>query len=177
MNNLYNTIKALRNKEGWSQEEMSNKLNVQQATYCNWEKGKVDITIERLVQISKIFNLPVTYFFDKNIQDLINTLNEKVREADETLKDLLDVNRQNIVELSLPKIPKEPIEHYIEKIEHQEKIIEVQTSDLGGKNKLVEYQEKKLEKYESLMKIIIEYIEKNKKLKPSIIKQIKELID
>lgn len=177
MNKLYDTIKALRNNEGWSQEEMSKKLNVQQATYCNWEKGKVDVTVDRLLQISRIFSVPVTYFFDKNIQDLINTLKEKVIEADETLKDLLSANEQNIIELALPKIPKEPIEHYIEKIEHQEKIIEVQTSDLGGKNKLVKYQEKKIEKYESLMKVVCEYLEKNKKLKPSIIKQIKDLID
>ena len=49
----------LRKKEGLSQEELGYKLNVTRQTVSKWELGQTTPEMEKLVEMSKIFNISV----------------------------------------------------------------------------------------------------------------------
>lgn len=49
----------LRKKEGLSQEELGHKLNVTRQTVSKWELGQTTPEMDKLVEISKIFNITV----------------------------------------------------------------------------------------------------------------------
>lgn len=56
-----NTIKELRTEAGMTQEELGMLLNVQNAAVSKYESGKVPLTGETLLKLSKIFNVPTDY--------------------------------------------------------------------------------------------------------------------
>ena len=49
----------VRKKEGLSQEELGYKLNVTRQTVSKWELGQTTPEMDKLVEISKIFNISV----------------------------------------------------------------------------------------------------------------------
>lgn len=65
-------IIELRKKEGLSQEELGYKLNVTRQTVSKWELGQTTPEMEKLVEISKIFNITV--------DELVNESEEVVNE-------------------------------------------------------------------------------------------------
>ncbi len=64
MNNLAFKIKKARVSKGFSQEDISKKLNMSQSAYAKIENGITKLDIERLLDIVKILEL--------DIQDLLN---------------------------------------------------------------------------------------------------------
>lgn len=70
-------IKELRERKGLSQIEMANKLNIQQGSYSNYERGKRTPDIETLKKISNYFGVSIDYLADnKNQKTTINKLEE-----------------------------------------------------------------------------------------------------
>ena len=57
-------LMELRKKEGLSQEELGYKLNVTRQTVSKWELGQTSPEMDKLVEISKLFNI--------SVDDLIN---------------------------------------------------------------------------------------------------------
>lgn len=64
----------LRKKEGLSQEELGNKLNVTRQTVSKWELGQTTPEMEKLVEMSKIFNISV----DELVNDIEISNSEEV---------------------------------------------------------------------------------------------------
>ena len=62
----------LRKKEGLSQEELGYKLNVTRQTVSKWELGQTTPEMEKLVEMSKIFNV--------SVDELINESEEAVNQ-------------------------------------------------------------------------------------------------
>lgn len=56
-----NTIKELRTEAGMTQEELGMLLNVQNAAISKYESGKIPLTGETLLKLSKIFNVSTDY--------------------------------------------------------------------------------------------------------------------
>jgi len=56
-----NTIKELHTEAGMTQEELGMLLNVQNAAVSKYESGKVPLTGETLLKLSKIFNVSTDY--------------------------------------------------------------------------------------------------------------------
>ena len=56
-----NTIKELRTEAGMTQEELGMLLNVQNAAVSKYESGKVPLTGDTLLKLSKIFNVSTDY--------------------------------------------------------------------------------------------------------------------
>ena len=52
-------IKAIRTKKGFKQDEMAEKLGMNQSHYAKLENGKVEIKMERLIKIASIFEMEV----------------------------------------------------------------------------------------------------------------------
>lgn len=67
----------LRKKEGLSQEELGYKLNVTRQTVSKWELGQTTPEMDKLIEISKIFNISV----DELIKETeTNTEIEQIKE-------------------------------------------------------------------------------------------------
>ena len=50
-------VKALRRDRGWSQKYVAEKLGLRQSGYARFERGRTQITISRLDQLTTILNL------------------------------------------------------------------------------------------------------------------------
>ena len=56
----------LRKKAGLSQEELGYKLNVTRQTVSKWELGQTTPEMDKLIEISKIFNIITKYSGSNN---------------------------------------------------------------------------------------------------------------
>lgn len=73
--NTHETIRIMREKNKWSQEEMAEKLSMSPSGYSKIERGETKLYLDKLEQIAQIFNVDVTEllsFNDKNICVLIS---------------------------------------------------------------------------------------------------------
>ncbi len=67
---LHEKIRSMRQQQGWSQEEMADKLNMSVSGYAHIERGETDVQLSRLEQIAKVFGmdlLELLNFGEKNI--------------------------------------------------------------------------------------------------------------
>ena len=55
------TIRMLRKKSGYTQEEVSNKLNIQRQTYCNYENACRTPPLEIIVALAALYQVSVDY--------------------------------------------------------------------------------------------------------------------
>ena len=55
------TIRSLRKKSGYTQEEVSNKLNIQRQTYCNYENACRTPPLEIIVALARLYQVSVDY--------------------------------------------------------------------------------------------------------------------
>ena len=58
-------LKVERIKKGYSQEELSIKLNVTQGAYASWEIGRTRPNIEKLIEIADILGLSTDYLLGR----------------------------------------------------------------------------------------------------------------
>ncbi len=80
----------LRKKQGLSQEELGNKLNVTRQTISKWELGQTTPEMDKLVEISKMFNISV----DELINETTDTTSQTVRIEDQPIKSEEDNKRE-----------------------------------------------------------------------------------
>lgn len=75
MNNLNQRIKSIREIKKWSQEEMSEKMNMSLNAYARLERGETRLNLEKLEQIANVFNMDVIELMqsaDKGIYFMLN---------------------------------------------------------------------------------------------------------
>ena len=84
--NTGSNIQSLRKKAGMSQEELAEKLGVSRQAVSKWEMGQSLPETEKLIALSKIFSVPLSYFITGEEQEnAVNTdelLAEYLRSAD-----------------------------------------------------------------------------------------------
>lgn len=62
-------LKEEREKKGYSYADMSKMLGYKSpSTYMYIENGKTTPKLDKMIQISKIFNKPLDYFFNLTVQ-------------------------------------------------------------------------------------------------------------
>lgn len=66
---LKDNLKILRKKKGFSQEELSIKLNVVRQTISKWEQGLSVPDAEMLISISEVLDIPVSTLLDENLSE------------------------------------------------------------------------------------------------------------
>jgi len=81
-------IKQLRTIKGFSQEDMADKLNISWATYSRIERGKVDITISRLVQIAKVLKVSLPELVSTSTKAEELDLAKKIADLEAQIRDL-----------------------------------------------------------------------------------------
>ena len=78
-------LRELRNKCGYTQNEIANNLNVSGQTILNWENGIYEPKINQLIQLADLFNVSVDYLIErnnvnKNIDDICKELEKITKE-------------------------------------------------------------------------------------------------
>lgn len=53
------TLKELREKRGLKQNYVANQIGIKQSTLSNWESGKRDCSIENLLKLVDVYNVPL----------------------------------------------------------------------------------------------------------------------
>ncbi len=82
---IYKRIKDIREDNDLTQNDIANKLNVNRSTYANWENGDKLIPLEKLDDISVLFNVPFSYLLDKEM-----SYNKKITVKKMNYKKMLD---------------------------------------------------------------------------------------
>jgi len=65
----YEHIRAIREENGLSQEQIAGVLNIAQNTYSQYETGKIEWTASTLITLADYYKVSVDYLLDRtNVQ-------------------------------------------------------------------------------------------------------------
>lgn len=67
---LSEKIMMLRKKNGWSQEELAEKLNISRQSVSKWESGASIPDLERIVNMSQLFGVTTDYLLKDEIEEV-----------------------------------------------------------------------------------------------------------
>ena len=73
---IHLNIRSLREKNGLTQEQVADFLNMSVNGYGDIERGETDIKFSRLVQIADLFNIPLAVLVIPNLNPYEHTLKE-----------------------------------------------------------------------------------------------------
>jgi len=73
MNPYASRIRKIRVSHGYSQEYMALKLGMTLSSYSKLERGLVELSVSRLVQISEVLEFDLGQFFRRSLQILFPT--------------------------------------------------------------------------------------------------------
>lgn len=114
---LNDKIRALREINNWSQEEMANQLAMSKSSYSKLERGESKLHITRLEQIAKIFNIDVMELMNMGNAGVLSLFSgehssQSIYYGSETLQ--AEIKKQNLI-----------IEHQKEMLKQKDKEIEL----------------------------------------------------
>jgi transcriptional regulator with XRE-family HTH domain len=93
MKTLGDKLKALRTTKKWSQEAIAHELNISLPAYSKIERGITDVSIGRLMQIAKLFNLSVIELLSYGEKNSNSTY---IKQLDEKDKEIIKLQRKII---------------------------------------------------------------------------------
>ena len=106
--NIAEKIVLLRKKKGISQEELANKLNTSRQAVSKWENNQSTPDLERLVALSKYFNVTTDYLLTDSIETSIN--NNSQCESNIELQELKSLVTEDEYQYAIDEAKKE--EHF-----------------------------------------------------------------
>lgn len=92
METVYRTIKELRKKNGLTQQDLAEYLNLDVTSVSKLENGKIDISLSKLELISKKFGLNVLELLAYPNKVIVNdTQSEQVKILREKVFELMEI--------------------------------------------------------------------------------------
>lgn len=73
---LSQTLKKLRENNGYTQQQIANALNIERSTYTYYEIGKTTPDINTIIKLAKIFNVSYEELFENEEKDVEKSLND-----------------------------------------------------------------------------------------------------
>ena len=67
---LKDKIKHLRKQNNLTQDDLAKRLGVAKTTVSTWERGSNRPLMDKIVVMSDMFNVPISYFFDEPTEDI-----------------------------------------------------------------------------------------------------------
>lgn len=83
---LADKIIYLRKKNGWSQEELAEKLNISRQSVSKWESGQSVPDLNKIIILSNLFDVTTDYLLKDNVEDTNNKINAKYLTFNEILE-------------------------------------------------------------------------------------------
>ena len=65
---LADKVMTLRKKNGWSQEELAEKLNISRQSVSKWESGASIPDIDKIIALSGLFGVSTDYLLKDNLE-------------------------------------------------------------------------------------------------------------
>jgi transcriptional regulator with XRE-family HTH domain len=95
---LGDRIKQLRQQRGWSQAQLSKKLNVHQKQISGYERGIHSPSIELLVRMAELFNVSLDYiaFDDREENHVVPIADRELMQAIQLIDQLSEEDRTTI---------------------------------------------------------------------------------
>lgn len=95
---LGDRIKQLRQRRGWSQAQLSKKLNVHQKQISGYERGIHSPSIELLVRMAELFNVSLDYiaFDNREQKNIIPIADRELMQAVQQIDQLSAEDRATI---------------------------------------------------------------------------------
>lgn len=84
--NLSKKIYELRKAHGMSQEQLAEKLNVSRQSISKWESGESSPEIERLIELSNVFDVSTDYLLKSSEVDELTIRTERLEKGQNALK-------------------------------------------------------------------------------------------
>ena len=122
-------IRDLRDRRGFKQQELANKVGISRQVLSNWERGYTPIDTDGVLKLAKIFEVSTEYILHGREDDLISPAKQIAfaLEGDEELLDFFDElsNREDLILLFKQVKPLKPevvkrIIRYIKIVEDEE---------------------------------------------------------
>ena len=100
---LKDNLRTLRKNKGLSQEELAIKLNVVRQTISKWESGLSVPDAEMLINISELFEIPVSEILGENIEkkekEDLKVISEKLEVINEQLSSYQKEKRKKKIQV------------------------------------------------------------------------------
>jgi len=90
-------FKKLRDEIGISQAELAKKLGLKQKTYCNYENGTTEPTLETLIKLADYYGVSVDYLIGHNFYNELGYLTEEQKNFVQTFLGLNPANQTKAV--------------------------------------------------------------------------------
>ncbi len=65
-------MKLIRHIKQWSQEEVAHRLNISPSTYGSMERGETKLSLERLKELAKVFEMDLAQLLDSSEKNIFN---------------------------------------------------------------------------------------------------------
>ena len=79
---LADKVMALRKKNGWSQEELAEKLNISRQSVSKWESGASIPDIDKIIALSSLFGVSTDYLLKDNLEKELPSETDDVYEVE-----------------------------------------------------------------------------------------------
>ncbi|PFV82910.1 transcriptional regulator [Bacillus sp. AFS059628] len=89
MSHLSKRLAELRKKQGYTQSDISYRLNIARTTYANWEYGKANPDADSIMRIAELHNISIDELFGRN-----NPLESKLESIKVALAEDLPAEKQ-----------------------------------------------------------------------------------
>ena len=67
---MYDKYTALRDKKGVTDYRVSEETGITKSTFTDWKTGRSKPKFDKLMALSKYFEVPVEYFAEEDTQDV-----------------------------------------------------------------------------------------------------------
>lgn len=90
-------LKEIRKQKGLTQTEVAKKLNISQQTYSDYENKKTEPDINKLIELSKLFNISLDKLLKENKDEINN--NQHPRYSDNLIEKIKQLNEYNLMKV------------------------------------------------------------------------------
>lgn len=161
-------LKVLRERSGFTQNELAKKLNVSRSLISIWENGLANISLKQLIKLASIYKVPIDYILGiiddintkekfKYIQEInLKYIGEKLREirkkeklTQEHFAKIIDTKRSSIsyYEIGKMMISTADLKQICETFGHSADYIVGNTNNCLKRNKKEKLSTKKIKSY------------------------------
>lgn len=131
---IHDKIKELRTAQGWTQEEMAEKMDISVNGYANLEKGLGKVDWDKLVQIAQIFKIDLVQLVEAEQKGWVIQQNISFGDETHAIKNNHQDNKNLIFELEKKDLI----------IAHQKELLQQKDNEIQALKDLIEMYKKQI---------------------------------